>query len=143
MGNVGFDRRPLVAAVAPGPALKRGGRASVLKAAAAHSGTARGQLLTQSSSQAAVHKADPPLCGIRQSLVVSDDDYRAALMRQSLKDAKHDGSILGVEGTGRLVGENELGVVGEGSGDSRPLTLAAGQRCRQFAQFAFHAEGGQ
>ena len=43
---------------------------------------------------------------------------------------EHDGSVLGVEIAGRLIGEDELRVVYQGAGDRESLLLATGQLVR-------------
>jgi hypothetical protein len=60
--------------------------------------------------------------------VVGDDDDGGLVLSSNLLEQGHDSHApLGIEGGGRIVGENQLGLVGERSGDGDPLLLSAGQ----------------
>ena len=55
------------------------------------------------------------------------DDREAELLVDALEKREGGDSRLGVEGRGGLVGEKDLGVVGQGAGDADALLLAAGE----------------
>ena len=54
-----------------------------------------------------------------------DDDRDAPLVDQLTQDAHHRPPPPGVELRGRLVGNQEAGLVGQRAGDGDPLLLAA------------------
>ncbi len=67
--------------------------------------------------------------------IVGDEQHRhAALFLQPLEQGKDLPLQRDVERGGRLVGDQQLGIVGDGNGDHRPLALAAGKLVRVGAR---------
>ena len=66
-------------------------------------------------------------------VVVGDEQDRLAARVQAAEQLEHLVAALGVERTGRLVGQQQRRLVGQGAGDGQPLALAAGQRRRATA----------
>ena len=81
------------------------------------------------------HVADEPAVAERQKprrerrdvLLVRDDDHRDAAAVQLLQQRHDLEARRGVERAGRLVGENQLGVVDQRARDGDALLLAAGE----------------
>ena len=57
-----------------------------------------------------------------------DDNGAGAVARQPLEHIEHDLGRVGVEVAGRLVGEQETRLVGEGTRDGNALILATAER---------------
>ena len=64
--------------------------------------------------------------------VVRGDEHRpAGLVDEALEQAHHQAARLEIEVAGGFVGEDEEGVVGQGTRDSHPLLLAGGEAIRE------------
>ena len=74
---------------------------------------------------------------------MGDDQHRAALISQAAHDGQHFAGQLGVQRRGRLVEIENLGVVGDGAGNSDALLLAAGKLVGQVVLAALEAEDVQ
>ena len=71
--------------------------------------------------------------------LVGDHQHRQARRRQPAHDVEHLADHLGVEGRGRLVEQQHLGVHGEGAGDGDALLLTAGELARLGVDERLHA----
>ena len=84
------------------------------------------------------HDADPVGEAADDGEVVGDEQDRHAEpgleVLEQLQDLRLDGDV---QGGGRLVGDQEVGLVGQRHGDHHPLALAAGQLVREGAKPGF------
>src|SRR3954471_1437161 len=86
------------------------------------------------ADQAAVEELDHPVRDLEHDRIVGRDDGRHALRSDDGPDQEHDPAPrLGIELTGGLVREQELGPVRQRPGDRHALLLAAGQLVRPMA----------
>jgi len=75
---------------------------------------------------AAIHHQHPPGVFGDHAQRVADQDQRHAAFVDQVADQVEDLALDGdVEGRGRLVGQQDVGVAGQGDGDHHPLALAA------------------
>src|SRR5690606_17801602 len=89
---------------------------------------------------APVAKDDPAPRVLGDIGLVRDDDYRDPL-RIEITEELHDlGSGSGIEGTRRLVGQQDLRVVDEGTGDGHALLLPARELARMMIQTVFEPD---
>ena len=79
---------------------------------------------------AALHEEDARRYVVGELHLVGDDEHRQALLGQLADDAEHLAHHRRVEGTGRLVEEDDVGLHGQGAGDGHTLFLAAGEARR-------------
>ena len=71
----------------------------------------------------------------RQPQIVGDEQQAGLAVALQLVDQLHDPRLGDdVERRGRLVGDNQVGLAGEGHGDQRALALAAGKLVRKAAE---------
>jgi hypothetical protein len=76
--------------------------------------------------------------------VVGDEQHRHPLAPAQLREQfEHLGLDGDVERRGRLVGDQELGRVGEGGRDHHPLPLPAGELVREGVQPLLHVGEGR
>ena len=68
------------------------------------------------------------VAGRQRQVVQRRDDGEAALASQSVDQLEHILLMTQVEGSGGLVEEQHVGLLGQGPGHHGPLTLAARQR---------------
>src|SRR5579872_2360662 len=79
-------------------------------------------------ADAAVIDGDDAVGKIEEAAVMGDDDDGAPLLAGEVTEEPHDApSGDGIERRRRLVGENDAGRTGKGSGDRNALLLAAAQ----------------
>ena len=72
---------------------------------------------------------------------MGDGDHGLAhVAGQVVQDLADIGPGAGVQIAGRLVGQDDRRIVGEGAGDGRPLAMAAGNLVRTLAQMLAQAE---
>ena len=62
--------------------------------------------------------------------VMGNQNHHVALAGQLIQQGHDLGAAVAVEGTGGLVGENDMPTVHQGPGDRHPLLLASGQLMR-------------
>ena len=86
---------------------------------------------------------NPP--GVRRDVrLVRDEDDGPPLIVQLLERSQHDLARLRIEITGRLVGQDDRGVIDERTGDSDALDLPAGQLIGQVkVALLVHTDRGQ
>jgi len=70
----------------------------------------------------------------RDRVVRDHHDGLLGLVDRAAQEGQHLGTGAGVKVAGRLVGEDDLGTAGEGTGDGDALLLPAGQLCRAVRQ---------
>src|SRR5215212_9686422 len=92
---------------------------------------------------AAVHEHDPVGRRPGEAHLVADHDHGHAGGGQVAHDVEDLVDHLRVQGRGRLVEQQELGVHGQGAGDRHPLLLAARQLGRQLAGLVLDPDPGQ
>ena len=80
---------------------------------------------------AAVLQVDAAIGAAADALVVRDHQDGAALGVEVGEEIEHDLLVGGVEVAGGLVGEDDLGIVGEGAGNGDALLFAAGKLAGQ------------
>lgn len=77
----------------------------------------------------AVFDIQNPVEDIKGAMIVGDDDdARAALVGDAGKQLHHLPAAPAVERGGRLIGQDQAGLVGQRAGDGDALLLAAGER---------------
>jgi hypothetical protein len=77
--------------------------------------------------EAAVLEPEDAVGDVADAVVVGDDDNRAVLrLRDIVEELDNFVAVAGVEVGRRLVGEDELRIVGERAGDGDALALATG-----------------
>src|SRR5512138_2849739 len=91
---------------------------------------------------AAVLQAQDAVHALGQFKVVGGDDGGEAVVAHEVQELREDavGSV-GVEVAGRLVGQQDRGIVGEAAGDGGALLLAAGEARRAVAGALGKADG--
>jgi len=68
-------------------------------------------------------------------------DHNNEFIFSDIGEEVHDlDAGFAVEGAGRLIGEEDIGIIDEGSGDSDALHLAAGELVRVFFDLGFEAD---
>jgi hypothetical protein len=72
--------------------------------------------------------------------IVRDHADRRAFLVQLAEEAEHDLRVLGVEVTGRLVGEDDRGVADQRTGDGHALLLTAGELAREVIEAMLHLD---
>jgi hypothetical protein len=77
-------------------------------------------------------------CGI-----VCNNDDRLTLGVQLFEDTKHLLPASGIERASRLIGQDDVGAIDQGTGDADALLLTAGQLSRLVIETVGHAETGQ
>src|SRR5207237_47438 len=94
--------------------------------------------------EAAVLQPEDAVGDVADAVVVGDDDDRALLLAGDVVEQLDDFvAVARVEVRGRLVGKDELRVIGERASDGNALTFAAGKGARPCAQAVSHAEIGE
>ena len=92
---------------------------------------------------APVAQADDAVGGGRGLLVVGDhDDRLAQVLAHGGQRRQQGGGRGGVQGTGGLIGEDDLGAAHEGAGHGHALLLAAGELVGPVGQAVTDAQGG-
>ena len=82
---------------------------------------------------AAIEQVDHPVSEARVVFGVCHHDNGGSLFVQFGQELHHFGSVLGVQVTGRLIGEDDLRVRNDGTGNGDTLLLASGQLLREMA----------
>jgi hypothetical protein len=78
--------------------------------------------------------------GLQARVVGHADDGGAVFGGGAAQQLDHHLAVLPVQGRGRFVGEQDLGVLGEGAGDGDALLLAARQGRRPLVQAMAQAD---
>ncbi len=87
---------------------------------------------------AAVHDRDRVRDLAHHGQVVGDEQHGHAELGLEIADERQDLLLDGhVQGGGRLVGDEQLGLAGQGHGDDHPLALAAGELVRVAGEAVF------
>ena len=77
---------------------------------------------------AAIDELDQAVCRLKDSGILGDHHDRGALFGgKPSKEIENDFCVLGIQGCRGFVGENQIGLVDECSGNRHPLALAAGE----------------
>lgn len=96
------------------------------------------------SLNGAIRDDQSPVAGLGEFAVVGDDDEGGSDAVGKAEEVAHDlGSIAGVEIAGRLVGEDDLGLVGEGARDGNPLLLSPTELGRQVVEALAETDEGE
>src|SRR5688572_223366 len=85
----------------------------------------------------AVLDMDRPVGAVGDPRVVGDHDQGAPLTSQLLEQVQDVLAARGVEVAGGLVGQDQVGLAGQGAGDGDPLHLPA----RELGRLVLHAVG--
>ena len=75
--------------------------------------------------------------------LVGDQQHGTAFLGQGTDDAKHFLDHFRIEGRGRLVEQDDLGLHGQCTGNRRPLLLTPGELCRIGVTLVVNADLGQ